>query len=171
MPNPRQRVLFILCEYSSSFFSSTKHLEAFVWLIKMQKGSQETRGMLFFRQEHIQKEQRLDIIVYCCWTCLGKKEERDRKTGQKERDSRERDRKKQERQEGVVSYSLCLWSQNKQAAAAKHVYKLVYMSKTAQKRKNSQTRPETLNPCRARRYLVFNGSKPLSIAHDTFHRI
>lgn len=125
MPNPRQRVLFILCEYSSSFFSSAKHLEAFVWLIKMQKGSQETRGMLFFRQEHIQKEQRMDIIVYCCWTCLGKREERDRKTGQKERDSRERDRKKQERQKGVVSYSLCSWSQNKQAAAAKHVYKLV----------------------------------------------
>lgn len=43
--------------------------------------------------------------------------------------------------------------------------------KNSTKRENSQTRPETLNPCRARRYLVFNGSKPLSIAHDTFHRI
>lgn len=101
-----------------------------------------------------------------------RKEGGERQKDRTERKSqRERDGKKQERQKGVVSYNLCLWSQNKQAAAAKHVYKLAYMSKTAQKRKNSQTRPETLNPCRAWRYLVFNGSKPLSIAHDTFHRI
>lgn len=57
------------------------------------------------------------------------------------------------------------------AVTAKHVYKLVYMSENSTKRKNSQTRAETLNPCRARRYLVFKSSKPLSIAHDTFHRI
>lgn len=49
---------------------------------------------------------------------------------------------------------------------------LVYMSgkQHREKKLTNETR-DFLNPCRARRYLVFSGSKPLSIAHDTFHRI
>lgn len=57
------------------------------------KGNQETRGMLFFRQEHIQREKRTEEgqRVYCCWTCLEESEEResqDRKR-QKERETEE----------------------------------------------------------------------------------
>lgn len=60
------------------------------------------------------------------------KRERER---QKLRAENERKTERQERKRGVFSYSLCLWSKNKKAAAAKHVYELVYMSKTAQREK------------------------------------
>lgn len=50
--------------------------------------------------------------------------ERDRK-----KETEDRDRKK----EGVVSYSLCLWGKNKKLRQPS--YKLVYVSKTAQREK------------------------------------
>lgn len=129
--------------------------------------------MLFFRQERIQKRKK-DRGWTQEFTFVGHAQERvrrekDRKR-QREEKGRDRLRKRQKERKGWSVTYVC-GIKTKKAAAAKHVYKLVYMSKNSTKRKNSQTRPETLNPCRARRYLVFNGSKPLSIAHDTFHRI
>lgn len=94
--------------------------------------------MLFLDKNASKKGQRLDTRVYCCWTCLGKSEERERRDRQRERETvRERQKEKKADRKGVVSYRLCLWSKNKKkkAAAAKHVYKLVYKSKTAQEKK------------------------------------
>lgn len=95
-----------------------------------QYGSQETAGMLFFKQEHIQKGQRLDTTVYCCWTCLEKSEERKIKTDRK----RDREKKWDRNRWSVIAYVCGV--KTKEAEAAKHVFKLVYVkNKTAQREK------------------------------------
>lgn len=37
----------------------------------------DKRNAVLLTETHPKKEQRLDTIVYCCWTCLGKSEERE----------------------------------------------------------------------------------------------
>lgn len=125
--------------------------------------------MFDLRKNEVDCSSLLDMLI----KELRVRQEQSYRTDRDEGGEKDRREKKQTKnKQVVVSCSLCLWRKNKEAAAAKHVYKLVYKSKkTAQIGENSQTRPETLNPCRARRYLLFNGSKPLSIAHDTFHSI
>lgn len=67
---------------------------------KKKKKGKETRGMLFLDKNASKKGQRLDTRVYCCWTCLGKSEERERRDRQRERDSERKTERKKGRQKG-----------------------------------------------------------------------
>lgn len=91
------------------------------------------------------------------------KEERDRKRQE------ERDRGQRQKEGRGGQLQLMFVGQKQKAAAAKLQAGLRVKNST--KRKTHKRDQRTLNSCRAWRYLVFNGSKPLSIAHDTFHRI
>lgn len=111
---------FILRGYFCESLSPTKHLAtACVRLIKMHNMEVKRQQECFFKQEHIQKGQRLDTTVYCCWTCLEKSEERKIKTDRK----RDREKKWDRKRWSVVAYVCGV--KTKEAEAAKHVFKLV----------------------------------------------
>lgn len=96
--------------------------------------------MLFSRQDHIQKNYSPDTIVYCFWTCSGESEEREGEDRERETEGEGTAGGQRERQEVVVSQRLCSWSSNKKkAAAAKHVYELVYMSEKQHRERKKLT--------------------------------